>query len=76
MMFKISWARKSDRFHRTFIVVPCVRALFDAYHIITGYGRDDGCVPIDIKVTNLDGEEVDMTNGLAEAASMGTYSGK
>lgn len=75
-MYKISWARKSDKFHRTFLIVPDVHALFDVYHIVTGYGLNDGCTPIDIKVTNLDGYEIDMTKGLAEAASSGTYASR
>jgi len=72
-MYKISWGRTSDKHHRTFVIVPDVYALFDVYFVITGYGRDDGCAPVDITVTNLDGHEVDMTKGLPEAASIGTY---
>lgn len=75
-MYKISWARASDKFHRVFVVVPDVHSLFDLYFVLTGYGRRDGCVPIDIQVTNLDGHAVDMTQGLAAAASAGTYSAK
>lgn len=73
-MFKISWGRKNDKFHQTFILVPDVHSLFEIYHIINGYGTNDGITPTDIKVTNLDGEEIDMKNGLANAASYGTYS--
>jgi len=40
--------------------------------ILTGYGRDDGVSPVDIKVTDLDGEEIDMKKGLAHAAANGT----
>lgn len=72
-MFKISWARKGDKYHRTFLLVPDVHALFDVYFVITGYGRDDGCSPVDIRVTNLDGHEVDMSKGLADVAPQGTY---
>jgi hypothetical protein len=72
-MFKVSWARRSDKFAVTFVLLPDVRALFDFYHILTGYGRDDGCSPIDIKVTNLDGDEIDMSKGLADVAGWGTY---
>ena len=67
-MYKISWARRSDRFHRTFLLVPDVRALFDVYFVVTGYGRDDGCTPIDVKVTDLDGVDVDMTRGISGVA--------
>lgn len=75
-MYKISWARKNDKFHRTFVIVPDVYALFETYFIINGYGVNDGCAPIDIKVTNLDGDVVDMSKGLADAAGQGTYSSK
>jgi len=75
-MFKISWARKNDNFHRVFIIVPDVHTLFEAHFVITGYGRDDGSAPIDVVVTNLDGYVVDMTMGLADAAGLGTYSHK
>ncbi len=73
-MYQISWARKSDKFARTFVIIPNVHVLFEVYHIVTGYGRDDGSSPLDIKVTNLDGDEVDMSKGLADAAAYGTYS--
>ena len=73
-MFKISWARPTDKYHRVFIIVPDVRTLFDTYWVITGYGRRDGMTPVDVQVTNLDGHSVDMSQGLAAAASVGTYS--
>lgn len=72
-MYKISWAKKSDKFSIKFILVPDVHTLFDIYHIITGYGRKDGCVPIDIKVTNLNGEVIDMSKGLNHVAGYGSY---
>ena len=72
-MYKISWVRKSDKFHRTFVIVPDVYALFEIYHIITGYGRGDGISPQNVKVTNLEGDIVDMTKGLPNAASYGSY---
>jgi hypothetical protein len=72
-MFKISFGRKNDKFHTTFLLVPDVQALFNVYFVITGYGRDDGCTPVDVKVTNLDGDEIDMTKGLINVASRGTY---
>lgn len=72
-MYKISWARKSDRFARQFVLAPDVHALLAIHWIITGYGRNDGASPVDIKVTDLDGNEVDMTKGLADAAGQGTY---
>jgi hypothetical protein len=75
-MYKLSWARINDRFHRTFVVVPDVHALFELYHVVQGYGMEDGCVPVEVKVTNLDGDEVDMTKGLAEVAGQGTYSSR
>jgi hypothetical protein len=75
-MYKISWARPGDRFYRTFVVVPDVNSLFDVYHLITGYGRNDGCAPVDVIATNLDGHEIDMTAGLSQAAAYGTYSSK
>jgi hypothetical protein len=75
-MYKISWGKKSDKYHRTFLIVPDVHALFDVYFVVTGYGRNDGCTPVDVTVTNLDGHEIDMTNGLAEAASSGTYAAR
>lgn len=73
-MFKISWGRKSDKFHQTFVIVPDAHALSEAWHIITGYGRNDGLAPHCVKVTNLDGHEIDMSKGLPNAAAMGTYS--
>jgi hypothetical protein len=75
-MYKISWGQRSDKYHRTFLIVPDVHALFDVWFVITGYGRDDGCTPVDVRVTNLDGYEVDMTKGLSEAASAGTYASR
>lgn len=75
-MYKISWGRKNDKFYQTFLVVQDVHTLFEIYHVITGYGRDDGCVPVNVLVTNLDGFEVDMSKGLAAVASCGTYSSK
>jgi len=72
-MYKITWSKSSDPFHITYILVPDAYALFSAYFVITGYGRNDGCSPINIKVTNLDGYEIDMSKGLANAASSGTY---
>lgn len=75
-MYKIAWGRRSDKYHKTFLVVPDVHALFDVYFVITGYGRDDGCTPVDVVVTNLDGCEIDMTKGIAHAAAWGTYAGR
>lgn len=74
-MYKISWSKPCSG-SRAFILVSDVHALFDAYWVITGYGRRDGLTPIDIVVTNLDGDVVDMSKGLAAAASYGTYSAK
>lgn len=68
-MYKISWGRKSDIFHKTYIIVPDVHSLFETHFIISGYGRDDGCTPANIVVTNLDGVVIDITKGLANAAS-------
>lgn len=75
-MYKISWARKNDKFHKTFVIVPDVYALFSVYHVVTGYGRNDGSSPVDIVVTNLSGHVVDMSKGLADAAGQGTYSSR
>jgi hypothetical protein len=74
-MFKISWNKPCSG-GRTFVLVPDVHALFDAYWVITGYGRRDGCTPIEIVVTNLDGDVIDMSKGAANAASYGTYASK
>ena len=71
-MFKISWATASDPHKRTFILVPNPQALFDAYWAVSGYGREDGCKPVDIKASNLDGDPVDMKEGMAAAAWKGT----
>lgn len=71
-MFKITWGKRSDRFSRSCIICPDVEALFDAWFVITGYGRDDGCTPINVEVSNLDGVLIDMTKGLADAAGRGT----
>lgn len=71
-MYKISWGQKSDRFLRVFCIVPNVDVLFDLYHILTGYGRNDGPTPVDIEVTNLDGHVIDMSKGLADAAIYGS----
>jgi len=49
---------------------------FDVWFVITGYGKDDGCTPVDVKVTNLDGDEIDMTKGILEAISNGTYASR
>lgn len=73
-MFKIEWGRISDPYAKTFIIVPDAHALFEVYHILEGYGRQDGSIPVSIKVTNLDGHLVDMSHGLAHASSQGTYS--
>lgn len=70
-MFKISWT-KSYQSGRAFVLVPDAQALFDAYWVVTGYGRSDGCTPIDIVVTNLDGYVIDMSKGVAHAAGYGT----
>lgn len=66
-MFKLSWGRSSDPFRITTILLPDVHSLFDAYYVVTGYGRNDGLRPVNIRATNLDGEEVDVTKGLAAA---------
>ncbi len=71
-MFKISWGKRSDPLERRFVIVPDVYSLFDLYFVLTGYGRDDGCTPVDVKVTDLDGHEVDMSKGSLYAASQGT----
>jgi hypothetical protein len=75
-MFRISWVRKSDKFHKTFVIVPDVYSLFEAYFVITRYGGDDGCSPTEVIVTNLDGVVVDMSLGMAAVASMGTLGGR
>lgn len=71
-MYKISWGTVTDRHDRTCVLVSSAEALFDLYHLITGYGRKDGRVPADIQVTNLDGVPVDMSTGLANVAGLGT----
>lgn len=75
-MYKITWTRSSDKYHKTFLLVPDVYALFEVYFIITGYGRNDGCTPVEIVVTNLNGDVLDMSKGLPYVASRGTYSSK
>lgn len=75
-MFKVSWVRRNDGFHRVFVLVPDVHTLFELYFVLTGYGRGDGCTPEDIVVTDLDGEVVDMTKGLADVAGRGTCSSR
>lgn len=75
-MYKITWGRKSDKFHKTFIIIPDCYALFETYSIISSYGKNDGYSPIDIKVTNLDGQTLDMSKGIGEIASIGTYSSR
>jgi hypothetical protein len=72
-MFKISWGRKTDPVNRTFALVGDVDSLFELYHIISGYGREDGVAPVDVEVTNLDGRVVPMDKGTAYAAAYGTY---
>lgn len=72
-MYKISWNKKSDKFYEMFVIVPNVDALYEAWWIITGYGREDGAKPGQVTVTNLDGEEIDMSKGKADAACYGTY---
>lgn len=68
-MFKITWGKSSDEFDRVYIIAPDAKSLFAIWFVITGYGRNDGCTPVNVRVTNLDGVEVDMSRGLACAAS-------
>lgn len=72
-MFKISWGRWSDPACRKFLLAPDVYAPFEAYAIIRGYHGQDGMSPVDIVVTDLDGNSVDMTKGLPSVAALGTY---
>ena len=71
MTYKITWGRKTDRHHKTTILVSGIDDLFEAYFIITGYGRADGVTPIEVKVTNLDGVEIDMSKGYKNVPTQG-----
>ena len=64
-MYKITWSRQNDIWHKTYVLVPDAKTLFEAYFIITGYGRGDGCTPTKVTVTTLDGVIVDMTKGIS-----------
>lgn len=72
-MYKISWEEKTGDRAFKFVLVPDVETLFSMYHILTGYGRGDGCTPVNIQCTNLDGVAVDMKSGMQDAAAFGTY---
>jgi hypothetical protein len=72
-MYKVSWARSSDPHGQYFVLCPDVWALYAFYHVLTNYGAKDGCIPVRIKVTNLDGDAVDVSKGLADAAGQGSY---
>ncbi len=72
-MFKIScWGKRSDPLERTIRYRPRCFSFLICIFVLTGYGRDDGCTPVDVKVTDLDGHEVDMSKGSLYAASQGT----
>lgn len=67
-MYKIQWSRSSDEFYKSFVIVPDIYALFDLYHIFKNAPRVANVV-----VTDLDGNTIDMTAGLPDVASRGTY---
>ena len=73
-MFKLAWSEHEDPNKRKFVLVPDAETLFDLYWVFTGYGRGDGCAPMDIKASNLDGDLIDMQQGLADVYAMGSYS--
>jgi hypothetical protein len=72
-MFKVRWGRIADTFDTSMVLVSDAESLFNLYHILLGYGNTDGSVPVNIQVTNLDGRPIDMTKGLADVASQGTF---
>jgi len=73
-MFKLTWASVSNKFCPFIIIVPDVYTLFEVYHLLKGYEPKDGSTPAYIEVTNLDGIKIDMSKGLAYAASRRTCS--
>lgn len=47
-MYKITWSEKSDRHIKNITLVPDADSLFALYWVLTGYGRGDGCQPLEI----------------------------
>lgn len=72
-MYKITWGMKSDKFQTNFILCPDYKSVFNAWWIITGYGRADGSTPVNIVVSDLEGNVIDMTKGTSSVATYGTY---
>jgi hypothetical protein len=71
-MYKITWGMESDKFQTNFILCPDYQSVFNAWWIITGYGRRDRLTPVDVVVSDLEGNVVDMTKGIHSVASYGT----
>lgn len=58
------------------MLCPDAESCMATWYMLTGYGRDDGSAPTDIRVTNLDGDLIEPKRGLAEMYAMGTYTRK
>jgi hypothetical protein len=71
-VFKVSWGTIVDVFDTSLVIVPDANSLFNLYHVLRGYGEFDGCVPANIRVTNLDGIPIDMSKGQSAVAALGT----
>lgn len=60
-MLKISWAVKSDRFAHYFAICD-YKSAWQLWWSLLAHERDDGSKPINIRVTGLDGQEVDVNS--------------
>ena len=57
-MYRITWTYR-DKYVEHFAIVASVEDLHAIYWALTGYGREDGCVPTNIKCWDLEGNLLD-----------------
>lgn len=63
-MFRISWATVGDSKKRHYVLTENRETVFAAVFTLEGYGVNDGCKPIDIKVHDIEGRELNVKNGI------------
>ena len=71
-MLKISWSIKSDK-HSNYFAICDHESAFQLWWSLTNYGLNDGAKPINIAVSNLNGDTIDTSNGWREVVSQATF---
>jgi hypothetical protein len=63
-MFRVSWAMVGDPKKRHYVLAENRKTVFLIVFSFEGYGRNDGCKPIDIKVHDIEGRELNVNSGI------------